>query len=879
MLPAQEDKEQKEEPQVEGDASAQRRSGRKRHAPQKFQPDAAAKKAKTKPNQKAKKEPQPSVSGKPAKNTTRHTSKTKRGLRGQSAVDTTAPLGVVDPASNSDGVIVTDRSSPGAPVVYDVMLVLFSKALRHDKFIVLQLIEEQNPKGFLLYERWGRTGTSGMSLSTSFGQGKLQHALSAFHDKFKLKTGLPFDLRDTAPIKGKYRMVKQNFQVKAEAFASEHARWQYWVGDGVDGKANGWYEYDESGTTLAEQLYMEFQNNPWLTERIVASGQWSYLVNLLSMTQTNIVHPNHTCRHIRRVAPGENPDDYDPTDDFPGTTTNAIAPSVLPLNVKAKKPNVLPVTTKPAHKVEPAPHASTSDAAPAKTSMKKEPAQEPATAQDVQVIIPVDTMCPNAERYVVFGDFDATLNQTNIMKGNNNNKYYRIQLLQHKKTKRFLLWTRWGRVGEARSTQTKLQSCNGQEGCEQAFEKKFSDKTGNLWDNRDNFVPRKKKYEMLEMDYTTKKEEDVKPLIMSLKSKEENVEYLPSCLPDETRDLIEMLFEEDVYIDALREFEIDVNKMPLGALSTDQIQKGVAVLEELEQALKASGNQRAKLERLSSQFYTTIPRDFGRTRPPVISNPDMLQKCYDMCNVLLDMEKATDMMSKAADTVKEEKEDPQKLPHPTEAQYASLNAELKHIPRDSEEYDVVAKAFDKTKGQYESAKLLDVWRVERMGEKARFEQVSHHNNYLLWHGSHIAAISAILATGLRIMPHSGGRVGRGIYLASENGKSQSYTTPECRRKVGCMFLAEAALGKIAEIIKDDPSLKRPPSGFDSVRACGRQTPGGFKEVQFDDRHVKLPVEQPVDNPKAKDSSFRQDEYLIYNEAQARIRYVITVKKG
>ncbi|CDF35263.1 unnamed protein product [Chondrus crispus] len=511
--------------------------------------------------------------------------------------------------------------------------------------------------------------------------------------------------------------------------------------------------------------------------------------------------------------------------------------------------------------------------------MKKEPAQEPATAQDVQVIIPVDTMCPNAERYVVFGDFDATLNQTNIMKGNNNNKYYRIQLLQHKKTKRFLLWTRWGRVGEARSTQTKLQSCNGQEGCEQAFEKKFSDKTGNLWDNRDNFVPRKKKYEMLEMDYTTKKEEDVKPLIMSLKSKEENVEYLPSCLPDETRDLIEMLFEEDVYIDALREFEIDVNKMPLGALSTDQIQKGVAVLEELEQALKASGNQRAKLERLSSQFYTTIPRDFGRTRPPVISNPDMLQKCYDMCNVLLDMEKATDMMSKAADTVKEEKEDPQKLPHPTEAQYASLNAELKHIPRDSEEYDVVAKAFDKTKGQYESAKLLDVWRVERMGEKARFEQVSHHNNYLLWHGSHIAAISAILATGLRIMPHSGGRVGRGIYLASENGKSQSYTTPECRRKVGCMFLAEAALGKIAEIIKDDPSLKRPPSGFDSVRACGRQTPGGFKEVQFDDRHVKLPVEQPVDNPKAKDSSFRQDEYLIYNEAQARIRYVITVKKG
>jgi hypothetical protein len=32
-------------------------------------------------------------------------------------------------------------------------------------------------------------------------------------------------------------------------------------------------------------------------------------------------------------------------------------------------------------------------------------------------------------------------------------------------------------------------------------------------------------------------------------------------------------------------------------------------------------------------------------------------------------------------------------------------------------------------------------------------------------------VVAILKTGLRIMPHSGGRVGKGIYFASENGKS------------------------------------------------------------------------------------------------------------
>lgn len=34
----------------------------------------------------------------------------------------------------------------------------------------------------------------------------------------------------------------------------------------------------------------------------------------------------------------------------------------------------------------------------------------------------------------------------------------------------------------------------------------------------------------------------------------------------------------------------------------------------------------------------------------------------------------------------------------------------------------------------------------------------------------VAVVAAIVKSGLRIMPHSGGRVGKGIYLASENAK-------------------------------------------------------------------------------------------------------------
>jgi len=47
---------------------------------------------------------------------------------------------------------------------------------------------------------------------------------------------------------------------------------------------------------------------------------------------------------------------------------------------------------------------------------------------------------------------------------------------------------------------------------------------------------------------------------------------------------------------------------------------------------------------------------------------------------------------------------------------------------------------------------------------------------LLWHGTNVAVVAAILKNGMRIMPHSGGRVGKGIYFASENAKSAGYGT-------------------------------------------------------------------------------------------------------
>ena len=97
----------------------------------------------------------------------------------------------------------------------------------------------------------------------------------------------------------------------------------------------------------------------------------------------------------------------------------------------------------------------------------------------------------------------------------------------------------------------------------------------------------------------------------------------------------------------------------------------------------------------------------------------------------------------------------------------------------------------------------------------------------MWHGTNVAVVAAILKSGLRIMPHSGGRVGRGIYFASENGKSAGYVGSSHYRNqnIGIMFLNEVVLGKENHITRDDSSLVKPPKGFDCVIADGQTEPG------------------------------------------------------
>src|SRR5262249_45158746 len=149
---------------------------------------------------------------------------------------------------------------------------------------------------------------------------------------------------------------------------------------------------------------------------------------------------------------------------------------------------------------------------------------------------------------------------------------------------------------------------------------------------------------------------------------------------------------------------------------------------------------------------------------------------------------------------------------------------------------------------------------------------------LLWHGTNVAVVAAILGSGLRIMPHSGGRVGKGIYLASENGKSAGYVG--WAGSTGVMFLAEAALGKEHTITRDDSSLKAAPKGCDCIVARGHTEPDPQHDIEweFEGKKVVVPQGTPIKQSQYSKSSFTQSEYLVYKESQVRLRYVLRVQR-
>ncbi|KAL4889345.1 poly polymerase [Aspergillus ambiguus] len=499
--------------------------------------------------------------------------------------------------------------------------------------------------------------------------------------------------------------------------------------------------------------------------------------------------------------------------------------------------------------------------------------------------VPVDEGCyMSAYRSVHIDDsgviWDATLNQT--VAANNNNKFYRIQLLAGAD---FMTWTRWGRVGE-----TGQHAMLGDGSLDKAmteFKKKFKDKSGLTWENRLD-PPKKGKYTFIEKNYEEEDEEEENGT-----SDATNKQEIESVLPVPVQDLMSFIFNKDHFLSAMASMSYDAQKLPLGKLSKRTLRAGFQLLKDLSELMNnpnlASSKYNTSLVAattdLSDQYFTTIPHVFGRNRPPVLNSEQHIKRELELLEALTDMEVADGIMkdSKDADTI-----------HQLDSQFQSLNMkEMTPLNRASTEFKELEAYLQHSRGSTHNIKytVINIFRIEREGENDRFmsskyANIKKSNRRLLWHGSRSTNFGGILSQGLRIAPpeapSTGYAFGKGVYFADMSSKSANYCCHRTSANMGLLLLCDVELGeRMLELdggnFNADKQAKE--KGLIATLGKGTTIPGGWKDagcLQPALQGVSMPdVEAPFDASNVG-NYLRYNEYIVYDVAQIRQRYLFQV---
>ncbi|XP_039259067.2 poly [ADP-ribose] polymerase 1-like [Styela clava] len=466
---------------------------------------------------------------------------------------------------------------------------------------------------------------------------------------------------------------------------------------------------------------------------------------------------------------------------------------------------------------------------------------------------------------MVKGDlkYTATLAMVDMKHGSNS--YYKLQLLESDSGKRFYVFRSWGRVGTSIGG-TKLDNFYSAENAIINFRELYLEKTGNNFGTK-NFQKFPRKFYPLEIDYG---EDDEK--LKSLQSAGNN-----SKLHDEVQKIIKMIFDIEKMKRAMVEFEIDLNKMPLGKLSKRQMQTAYSVLQEASELIDRGELTGPKILDCSNRFYTLIPHDFGMKQPPMLDNLDLIKSKVEMIDNLLDIEVAYNLLQGDKDVKKEDEE-----VDPLDVQYQKLQCEIKPLEKDHDMHKTIVKMVKNTHAKTHSGYSLEVeqvFEVDRKGERTRFKPFkSLPNRRLLWHGSRVTNYAGILSQGLRIAPPeapvTGYMFGKGIYFADMVSKSANYCNCSHSNPTGLLLLAEVALGNMYEL-KDAMNVMKLPKGKHSVKGVGSTSPDSNHDLILEDgtvAHSGTGVDTNIDR-----SSLLYNEYIVYDTAQVNLKYLVKTK--
>lgn len=279
---------------------------------------------------------------------------------------------------------------------------------------------------------------------------------------------------------------------------------------------------------------------------------------------------------------------------------------------------------------------------------------------------------------------------------------------------------------------------------------------------------------------------------------------------------------------------------PLGKLSATQVARGLQVLHEIEEKLNKGYRD---FEYLSNQFYSIIPVSFGNRvdfSKFVIDDYYKLNEKKDLLGVMSSVVQAQDTLEKTL-----------------EDKYKSLKIQLKALSTRTKEYkrlvDYVTKS--QSRNHHFHIDVQEIYQVEDMVGHKNFNPYKV-NTMELFHGSRNENYLSIFQNGLKIKPqsaqHTGSMFGAGIYFADQSSKSANYcwgfNNGARREETYFLLICDVATGKIKEYEDSQGHLNSAPHGYNSV--LGK-----------------------------KGRSLLHNEYIVYKEAQVKIKYIVEFKKA
>lgn len=342
--------------------------------------------------------------------------------------------------------------------------------------------------------------------------------------------------------------------------------------------------------------------------------------------------------------------------------------------------------------------------------------------------------------------------------------FYRMQIIKQKnKRKLYLLFTRWGRIGDG-DGQHQLTPYPSFDECRAEFCKIFYEKTGNLWEKTDEFENKPKQYALIQLNERLSQKYVNVPI--DFQQLQDDSQHPPSKLQSSAyRSFLKTFLNPEAIQTTLKESQLDIEWMPVSQLKPSILQKARDILVKLKTDIQAKDrlqltvpqetfdsddqqsiddSQKNQLKllldsigKLTNEYYSIVPlRGYGDEKLPMVDSEMAVKAQEQKLDDMLELELSYKMLLAAQANGKQMS--------PLDYLYKSINCQFEAMDRNDGDSQLILRYIWTSAP---NTNVEQIFKVARPNDDTRLFQRNLPNHYLLWHGTNVCNLISILTRG------------------------------------------------------------------------------------------------------------------------------------